>query len=78
MTARTAIPASVSSLAHTTAGDVSRLTSCLSGSTTLAALCHAEQAAMRVLDNARAIRSAIRSLKKEARVNEGRGREVMV
>lgn len=64
---RITTPSRVTSMAHTTLGDVSRLTSTLTGSTTHAALCSADQAAKRALDNLRSMRASIRVLKKEAR-----------
>jgi len=67
MTPRIAIPSSVCSVAYATAGEVSRLTSTLNGTSTHTALCAAELAAQRAQDNLREIRVHIRALKKQAR-----------
>ena len=67
MTPLIQVPHTTSSLAHTTAGDLSRLTSTLTGTTTLRALVQAEQAAARAMDNLRAMRAAIRVMKREVR-----------
>lgn len=66
------VPHHVTGRAYTTAGDISRITSTLSGVTTFASLVSAEQAAARSMDNLRAIRASIRTLKREARANERR------
>lgn len=58
------IPQTVSSLAHTTAGDVSRVTTALSGVTTRAALISADLALKRAADNVRELRSQVRVLKR--------------
>jgi len=67
---RISIPSPVSQLAYTTAGDVSRLTSTLNGTSTFLALCSAEQAAVRAMDNLRTIRAHIRDLKRQASIAE--------
>ena len=71
---RVAVPKSLSSTAHTTSGDLSRITSTLTGPTTFAALCSAEQAMVRAMDNLRTMRASVRALKKEARALETRDR----
>lgn len=64
---RIAIPSRICQHAYTAAGDVSRLTSTLNGSTTFAALCAAEQARNRALVSLRTLGPEIRRLKSEAR-----------
>lgn len=66
MNATLRVPSTVSSLAHTTQGDITRIASTLSGVTTRAALIQAEERLKRVMDNAREMRSAVRVLKRGA------------
>jgi len=70
---RVAVPSASCQLAHTAAGDVSRLTSTLNGSTTLAALILADAARQRAMANLRDLGPVIRQLKREA-VKMERGR----
>lgn len=65
MNATLRVPSTVSSLAHTTQGDITRIASTLSGVTTLAGLVQADQRLKRVLDNAREMRSQVRVMKRE-------------
>lgn len=67
---RVAVPSRICQQAHTAAGDVSRLTSTLNGSTTFAALCLAEQARNRALVSLRTLGPEIRRLKQEAKRQE--------
>lgn len=56
--------------AFTAAGDISRITSTLSGTTTFQALCGAEQARVRVMNEMRTLAPEIRRLKAEAKAVE--------
>jgi hypothetical protein len=67
---RIAIPSSIAQRAFTAAGDISRITSTLSGTSTFQALCAAEQARVRVMNEMRALAPEIRRLKAEARAVE--------
>ena len=67
---RIAVPHRTSSAAFTAAGDVSRITSTLNGTTTHAALVSAELARKRALDALRALGPEIRRMKSEARQAE--------
>ncbi len=64
---RIAVPSQTCQAAYSAAGDVSRLTSTLNGSTTYQALCAAEQARNRALVSLRTLGPEIRRLKSEAR-----------
>ena len=63
--ARIAIPANVSSVAHTASGDIARVTSTLTGTTTHAALVSAEQARKRAIVALRDLGPVIRRMAKE-------------
>lgn len=67
---RIAVSPRTSSAAHTVAGDVSRLTSTLNGTTTHAALVSAEHARKRAMDALRGLGPEIRRLKSEAKQAE--------
>lgn len=67
---RIAVPSRTCQAAHTVAGDVSRLTSTLNGTTTHAALVSADAARKRAIDALRAMGPEIRRLKSEARKAE--------
>jgi len=67
---RIAVPHRTSSAVYTVAGDVSRITSTLTGTTTHAALVSAELARKRALDALRALGPEIRRMKSEARQAE--------
>jgi len=67
---RIAVPTRTAQHAYNAAGDVSRLTSTLNGSTTFAALCAAEQARNRAMVSLRTLGPEIRRLKSEAKTAE--------
>lgn len=67
---RIAVPHTVSSRAFNAAGDMARITSTLSGTTTFQALCAAEQARVRVMNEMRALAPEIRRMKADARAAE--------
>ena len=67
---RIAIPSSVTARAYIAAGDISRITSTLNGTSTFQALCAAEQARVRVMNEMRALAPEIRRMKAEAKVVE--------
>jgi hypothetical protein len=64
---RTPIPQDISQRAQCAANDAARINATLTGYTTIEALNQAEQACNRVIDNARALKTSIRYLRKEAR-----------
>ena len=67
---RIAVESRVSQHAYAASGDLSRLTSTLTGSTTFQALCAAEQARNRALVSLRSLGPEIRRLKQEAKKAE--------
>ncbi len=67
---RIAVSPRTSQSAYTAAGDVSRITSTLNGTTTLAALVSADAARKRAMDALRGLGPEIRRMKSEARQAE--------
>lgn len=61
------IPHDISQRAQCAANDAARINTTLTGVTTIEALNQAEQAANRVLDNMRALKTAVRHIRSQAR-----------